>query len=82
MTTGISLDDGVARAAEAKMLSPTRFRLVMAEGRKRVIRRMMIALGSRVVSLHRIQIGRLRLGDLPEGRWRELNSAEKRELLE
>lgn len=45
------------------------------EGRKRVVRRLLSALGIRVVRLVRVREGGLTLGGLPEGAWRELPSA-------
>ena len=46
------------------------------EGRKRQVRRMMEAVGFPVISLKRIQVGNLKLGDLPSGRWRFLSAKE------
>ena len=48
--------------------------IVMAEGRKRQIRRVARALGHPVRHLRRTHIGRLGLGDLSPGQWRELNT--------
>lgn len=73
---GVQLDDGVARAAAVMRLKGTSLEIVLTEGRKRQIRRMISALGTRVRSLHRTQITDLRLGELPTGRWRELTPAE------
>lgn len=50
--------------------------LVLREGRKREIRRMMEALGRRVVLLRRIRVGSLRLGTLGSGAFRELTEEE------
>lgn len=46
------------------------------EGRNRQIRRMCELHGVRILRLQRVAIGKLRLGDLPEGKWRKLTSAE------
>jgi 23S rRNA pseudouridine2604 synthase len=35
----------------------------------------------KVADLHRVRIGPLALGDLPEGRWRELRPDERRALI-
>lgn len=51
-------------------------RVVMHEGKKRQIRRVAEYLGFTVVRLIRVRIGGLSLGDLEEGRWRRLTSAE------
>jgi len=75
---GVRLEDGLARAEEASLLSPRRLRIVLSEGRKRQVRRMILAVGARVIRLHRMKIGRLGLGSLPSGKWRELTPAEIR----
>ena len=50
--------------------------LVMREGRNRQIRRSAELLGHGVLDLQRIAIDDLALGDLPEGRWRQLQPQE------
>jgi 23S rRNA pseudouridine2605 synthase len=52
------------------------YRVVLGEGRKRQIRRMMAACGRTVERLRRVSIGSLRLGSLPVGGWRPLGGAE------
>jgi len=54
---------------------------VLNEGRNRQIRRMCELVGLQVVDLFRVRIGPLRLGDLPEGRWRALRPEEREALL-
>ena len=55
-------------------------RIVLHEGKKRHIRRMCAALGHPVRRLIRIRIGRLKLGDLPVGKWRYLTEGEVKRL--
>lgn len=50
--------------------------LTIHEGRKRQVRRMLTAVGHRVLELIRVGIGPLELGDLPVGQWRYLSSDE------
>jgi 23S rRNA pseudouridine2605 synthase len=57
--------------------SPAWYRIVLTQGLKRQIRRMLAAVGSRVVRLVRVRIGTLRLGDLPVGAARPLSRAER-----
>ncbi|MEE8141784.1 MAG: pseudouridine synthase [Planctomycetota bacterium] len=47
-------------------------RVTIHEGMKRQVRRMFEAVGIQVIYLERLAIGRLRLGDLPRGKWRPL----------
>jgi len=80
LQTGISLDDELATAVrvtiEQRNAAGTWLCVVLREGRKRQIRRMMEALGHRVKRLIRVRLGALRLGDLPSGQWRALTARE------
>jgi len=77
---GVKLEDGVTAPARARRLTPDRVELVLHEGRKRQVRRMLDAVGHPVVRLERVAFGPLRLGDLPLGRHRLLKSSEVEEL--
>lgn len=57
------------------VISPKDVSLSITEGRFHQVKRMFAAVGNRVLSLHREQIGQLIL-DVPEGQWRELTAAE------
>lgn len=50
--------------------------LVLTEGRYHQVRRMFAAVGNHVDALHRSRIGGLGLGDLPAGKWRQLDAAD------
>ena len=52
------------------------FTITLHEGKKRQIRRMMETLGHKVIALHRFRIGKLFLGNLPEGKYREVKKEE------
>lgn len=70
----------------AAVLSPrlepglTWYRVTLAQGRKRQIRRMFGAVGAPVVRLVRVRVGQVRLGDLASGEVRPLSPAEVRRL--
>jgi len=53
-----------------------RLRIVLHEGRKRQVRRMLEGLGYRVRRLQRVRIGPIHLGRLAPGSWRRLTPAE------
>jgi len=52
--------------------------ITITEGRNRQVRRMIEAVGSKVLKLVRTRIGPLEIGELPIGRWRELTLEEIR----
>jgi 23S rRNA pseudouridine2605 synthase len=80
LTLGVQLDDGPARALRARRLDDEPegavLALVLAEGRKREVRRLLEAVGHRVRWLRRVRFGPIRLGELPRGRWRALDDGE------
>jgi 23S rRNA pseudouridine2605 synthase len=84
LVRGVELDDGIARAVSARTTGVTRgrtaIRIVMAEGRKREVRRMLEAVGLPVHRLVRVRVGPLRLGRLGPGHLRELTAEEVRAL--
>ena len=69
----VTLDDGPAKADVAK-LAEGGCRLVLHEGRKRQVRRMLAAVGYKVERLVRTRVGGLELGELPSGSYRELSA--------
>ncbi len=77
---GLQLEDGFSGRAKADLIrqsgGKTTLRLTIAQGRKRLIRRMMEALGHRTVHLIRTGFGNLELGDLKVGKYRLLEQHE------
>jgi 23S rRNA pseudouridine2605 synthase len=83
LMAGVQLDDGIARAESVRLLASrtegqSRLRLVLREGRKREVRRMMTAVGHSVRRLRRISYGPIKLGELAPGKWRRLTEEELR----
>jgi 23S rRNA pseudouridine2605 synthase len=73
---GIEVEPGVVfRAAEVEQ-TPTGYRLSLREGKKREIRRLLHALHHHVTDLKRISFGGVRLGDVPEGKFRVMTEEE------
>lgn len=56
--------------------------LTLTEGRNRQVRRMTAAVGFPTLRLIRVCIGAYRLGDLPVGRWAELDDDGRRRLMQ
>jgi 23S rRNA pseudouridine2604 synthase len=78
---GLKLDGRQLKPAKVTLLGEGQLRFVLKEGRKRQIRRMCSLVQLQVADLERIRIGPLALGDLPEGRWRELRPDERAALI-
>jgi len=80
LRAGVELDDGPARAASARLVDVSRGRgsikLVMTEGRKREVRRLLAEVGLPVVRLVRLRVGPVTLGGLAPGALRELDHDE------
>ena len=76
LAEGIELEDGRTAPARVRRLGPSRVELVLHEGRKRQVWRMLEAVGHPVVRLHRSDYAGLELEGLEPGRWRELEPSE------
>ena len=81
LLAGVELDDGPAAVDEARLEPAARgggavLHVRLHEGRNRVIRRMMEALGVRIRSLKRMALGPIELGGLRPREWRDLSDVE------
>jgi len=78
--TGVELEDGIAKARSIRLVETRGGRahlaVVMTEGRNRVVRRLLAAVGLPVRRLVRVRVGSVRLGRLKPGEGRELTPAE------
>jgi 23S rRNA pseudouridine2605 synthase len=77
---GVELEDGPARVDAFKLVDAlgktAQVEIVLHEGRKHIVRRMMDAVGHPVTRLIRTAVGPIRLGDLRPGGFRYLNNGE------
>lgn len=80
LRSGVMLDDGVAAAKDVRDVKAgpisSTLTLVITEGRKREVRRMLSEVGHAVMRLRRQRYGPVRLGDLRPGAWRDLTGGE------
>ena len=80
LLAGVELEDGPARADAFKLVDAlgksAQGEIVLHEGRKHIVRRMMDAVGHPVTRLIRTAVGPIRLGDLRPGGFRHLSNAE------
>ncbi len=77
---GVELDDGRTAPARARRLGRGRVELVLHEGRKHQVKRMLAAVGHPVTRLHRSGYAGLTLEGLEPGSCRELEPSEVMEL--
>ncbi|MCL2317519.1 MAG: pseudouridine synthase [Methanomassiliicoccaceae archaeon] len=81
MSKGVKLDDGVVtKRCFIETESPREFRIILKQGLNRQIRRMCEQLGYEVRNLKRIRVVNITLGDLKEGRYRDITKREREEL--
>jgi 23S rRNA pseudouridine2605 synthase len=73
---GLELEDGRTAPAEARRLGPFRVELILHEGRKHQVKRMLAAVDHPVTRLHRSRYAGLTLEGLEPGAWRELEPGE------
>jgi len=78
---GLTMDGRQLKPARVSVVQGQELRFILKEGRNRQIRRMCELVGLHVMDLVRIRIGSLRLGDLPEGKWRVLSADERATLV-
>jgi 23S rRNA pseudouridine2605 synthase len=80
LRNGVMLSDGPTQPAQvSRVRDSTKYtflEITLFEGRNRQVRRMIEAIGSKALKLVRTEIGGLRIGELPIGRYRELSPAE------
>jgi 23S rRNA pseudouridine2605 synthase len=76
LAEGVELEDGRSAPARARRLAPSRVELVLHEGRKHQVKRMLEAVGHPVTQLHRSEYAGLKLEGLEPGAWRELEPSE------
>lgn len=85
LMTGIVIEDRMTAPAEVRVITKEEGRVVLEivlyEGRNRQIRKMCEALGLEVARLKRTAVGSVKLGMLPQGKWRELKEDEVHKLM-
>jgi len=84
-TRGVAHEGEKLKAASARLLSVSNshslVELELAEGKNREVRRLFESQGLTVRRLQRTQIGKIKLGELPSGKWRTLTEPEIKSLL-
>jgi pseudouridine synthase len=83
---GVMLEDGEAKAVSCSLVRQREknswVRIVVTEGRNRLVKRMFSAIGHTVLKLKRVEYGPIQLGDLSFGQFRYLKPEEMEKLRE
>jgi pseudouridine synthase len=80
LKSGIVIEDSKTLPAKVTVIGRKEFSIVLREGKKRQIRLMMEAVGNKVVTLKRVRIKNIQLGDLKPGQYRPLTAEELKSL--
>ena len=80
LQNGVPILGQITKFSKTKRLGKNAFRIILTQGLNRQIRRMCEYLGFEVVSLKRIRIMHINLGNLQPGTWRYLTYKELNEL--
>ncbi len=73
---GLEIDGEKLKPAKVEWINDDQLRFILKEGKKRQIRKMCEQVELKVIGLKRVRVGNLKLGKLPEGQWRFLDSNE------
>ena len=81
-SSGIQLEDGLTAPCVIRPhKAPNTYSVIIKEGRKRQVRRMFDYFGRKVINLHRITFGPIKIGDLQSGKLRLVTKDEEMALL-
>jgi len=79
---GVAIEGYLTKPTQVRVLGDNRFSIVLTEGKKHQIRRMVVALKNEVIDLKRIRVMNVLLGNLSEGSVRPVEGAELERFLE
>ena len=68
------------KPCRVEQTDPKKFKIILEEGQNRQIRKMCEACSLKVQDLIRIRVKTIKIGDLPPGKWRQLNQEEVEQL--
>jgi 23S rRNA pseudouridine2604 synthase len=82
MSKGVRIMDTTTLPCKVRLLSGKTFSIILTQGLNRQIRRMCEVFGYEVISLKRVRIMNIQLGNLAVGKWRYLSEPEMSELMQ
>ena len=72
MEAGVKVDDYVTKPCQVRIMGDRMFRIILGEGKKHQIRRMVVAMHNEVADLERVRVMNITLGKLPLGATRPI----------
>jgi len=79
---GVELEDGKTSKSKVKKHNPKKVEITIHEGKNRIVRRIFKELGYNVMTLERIQIGKLGLGNLKPGKYIHVSDKDLKKVFE
>ncbi len=76
LSKGILIDGLLVKPVEVEKVRKGTVKIIVCDGKKHEVRELLGSQGFEVLALKRVRIGGLRMGSLPVGAFRKLNSAE------
>ena len=82
---GLTIEDYTTSPANIEVIDKSRdnvlVHITIHEGKNRQVRKMCAAIGHKVITLKRLSIGPIALGNLPSGKWRNLTGFELKNII-
>lgn len=82
MSNGVELEDCITKPCKVNVTGENTFRIILTEGRKNQIRRMVSAMHNEVSDIKRVRILNIKLGNMKSGETRTIAGNELKELLQ
>ena len=82
ISSGVPILGTVTRHCFVERIGKRKFRIILTQGMNRQVRRMCEHLGFEVISLKRVRILNIKLGDLREGEYRNVTKEERKALFD
>lgn len=81
MERGVQIEDYHTKKCKVRIMGESTFSIILTEGKKHQIRRMVVAMHNQVKDLKRVRVMNITLGKLPEGEFRPIEGDELKDFL-
>lgn len=82
MSKGVKTEEYTTKPCKVTVIGDTKFRIILTEGKKHQIRRMVSAMHNEVADIKRIRVMNIKLGNMKAGEFRKIAGNELKEFLE